>query len=107
MYRPKTAMLELLNTIEGIYWLIAGLLAAGLAIKRKWDQRGTAVLVVALVFFGISDFVEVDSGAWWRPWWLLVWKGACLALIGFGILMIRKRAASRATDRDRDGDPTV
>ncbi|MBE7458640.1 MAG: hypothetical protein KJ057_17160 [Phycisphaerae bacterium] len=31
--------------------------------------------------FGASDVVEADTGAWWRPWWLLAWKAACLAVL--------------------------
>lgn len=43
--------------------------------------RGRAlVLGIGLVMFGISDFVEMASGAWWEPWWLLVWKGICVGV---------------------------
>jgi hypothetical protein len=30
------------------------------------------------LFFGGSDIVEVQSGAWWSPWWLFVWKASCV-----------------------------
>ncbi|MHC4132622.1 MAG: hypothetical protein ACYSSP_06740 [Planctomycetota bacterium] len=40
---------------------------------------------ILLIAFGCSDFVEIRTGAWWRPWWLLVWKGGCLT--GFAILL--------------------
>lgn len=39
------------------------------------------VLAGSLVMFGLSDVVEVRTGAWYQPWWLLVWKGVCLATI--------------------------
>lgn len=28
--------------------------------------------------FGVSDIIELQTGAWWRPWWLLLLKAACL-----------------------------
>ena len=31
--------------------------------------------------FGISDLVEMHSGAWWEPWWLATWKGACVVVM--------------------------
>jgi hypothetical protein len=42
-------------------------------------------MAIILILFGISDFVEMVSGAWWQPWWLLVWKALC---IGVGFILI-------------------
>jgi hypothetical protein len=52
-------------------------------------------------FFGLSDLVEVTTGAWWRPWWLLAWKAACLlGLIAIGLHhWHRENAASEADTR--------
>gem|GEM_PF-3089523 len=50
--------------------------------RGRWT-RGSAAASVFLALFGVSDFVEVHTGAWWRPWWLLAWKGDCIfALAG-------------------------
>ena len=40
-------------------------------------------MIAAVTFcaFGVSDIVEVETGAWWRPWWLLVWKGLCIVVL--------------------------
>jgi len=46
-----------------------------------------AVAAVAFAFFGLSDFIEAHTGAWWQPWWLLVLKGLCIAV--FLVLLIR------------------
>lgn len=53
---------------------------------RRW-------MAFALVLFGLSDAVEIWSGAWWRPWWLLVWKAACVfAICAIGsVLYLRSR----------------
>jgi hypothetical protein len=53
-------------------------------------SRGRAqslVAVITFLAFGISDVVEATTGAWWRPWWLLVWKGTCLVV--FAVLLAR------------------
>ena len=38
------------------------------------------MLGIGLMAFGVSDFVEMATGAWWEPWWLLVWKGICVGV---------------------------
>jgi hypothetical protein len=57
--------------------------------------RQRAFLVLAFVLFGISDLIEIRTGAWWRPTWLLVWKGICLIAIAWMLFDIwrRKRIA--------------
>jgi hypothetical protein len=64
------------------------------AIARA--SRRTDVLLAAVTFlaFGGSDLVEAHTGAWWRPWWLLVWKGLCLAI--FAWLLVRHLRRRRA-----------
>ena len=66
------------NAVEACVWFIlaAVVFVAGyrhVDIRRiAWTASG------ALTLFGLSDIVEIQTGAWWRPWWLLVWKGACV-----------------------------
>jgi hypothetical protein len=66
--------------------------------------RGTGPLrmvpVVALLAFGISDIVETRTGAWYRPWWLLAWKAACvLALLTCVAMLGARRGWFRRTRR--------
>jgi hypothetical protein len=65
------------NIFEAGWWLL-------LSIICWWKDRGvwkpvarTAALLFAL--FALSDVIEVQTGAWWRPWWLAVIKGVCIA----------------------------
>jgi hypothetical protein len=39
------------------------------------------VAAAVLLAFGGSDVVETRTGAWWHPWWLLVWKGLCVVAL--------------------------
>ena len=57
---------------------------SGMTKKRSTKAYGI-LLAIILILFGISDFVEMATGAWWQPWWLLAWKGLCVAV---GIILI-------------------
>ena len=73
------------NLIEAGVWFLLALILFVHALrseKRLW--RTLFVLVVTLAIFGCSDLVESRTGAWWKPWWLLVWKAACLIVLLFG-----------------------
>lgn len=70
------------NLLEAFVWWA---LAAGFAFYA-WRSQGARrrlclIACGAFAAFGLSDIVEIRSGAWWRPWWLLVWKAACLAVM--------------------------
>lgn len=79
------------NSLEAALWLVVAgmLLVAGC---RRAPRRQIYWLASAtFVAFGFSDVVEVQTGAFWRPWWLLVWKLACIVLL---ILLWRKHRAA-------------
>ena len=42
---------------------------------------------VAFALFGLSDYIEAGTGAWWTPWWLLVLKVGCVLV--FVVLLYR------------------
>ncbi|MFP4103756.1 sensor histidine kinase [Coleofasciculus sp.] len=51
---------------------------------------------ITFFFFGLSDIIEVQTGAWWRPWWLLVWKSLCVFSMGALLInYLRSRSDSR------------
>jgi hypothetical protein len=80
------------NYIEACLWAAIGIIA----MARRSRPWGIA-LAGALVAFGISDIIETRTGAWYRPWWLLAWKAACIALIlTFGIAALRAYRRGRA-----------
>jgi hypothetical protein len=88
------------NYIEGVFWTIVGIV---LVIAGKRANRTYRVLSIVassvLIVFGISDFVEAQTGAWWRPLWLLGWKALCLVVLAWcywKYRRIRARLASQA-----------
>jgi len=66
------------NYLEASLW---GVIALSLLVASIFHPRHRSrLLLAALTFllFGLSDLVEISTGAWWRPTWLLLWKAASL-----------------------------
>ena len=71
----------LANQFEAALWIVmAGVMAMRFSVRREWS---TVRIVGAstLLLFGLSDLVECTTGAWWRPWWLLIWKATCVVAL--------------------------
>lgn len=84
------------NYLEAALWIVIGI---GFLLHAMIKRGGASSLVasVAFLLFGVSDLIETRTGAWWRPWWLLALKGACLAV--FLVLLARHVAARRRRRR--------
>lgn len=78
------------NLIEAGVWFLLAVILFIHTLRRQRHLRGTLFLLVGtLAVFGGSDLVEARTGAWWKPWWLFVWKAAGaagVALLFFGFL---------------------
>lgn len=80
------------NLLEGLLWLS---IAAGFTLalcKARSNADLKAVAAVLFLTFGLSDFVEIQTGGWYKPWWLLAWKAS--NLIGLVIVYILYRRRS-------------
>lgn len=74
-------MHEIGNIAEAALWGLIALVLAGRAFFLSGKGRRTSVIAaVFFALFGLSDVVEVYTGAWWRPWWLFGWKGLCIGV---------------------------
>ena len=95
---PPSSEFVLINRIEAGFWIAIALIMVVQAVRLP-RRRGIAlVAAVALAAFGVSDIVETRTGAWWHPWWLLLWKGGC---VGTFVVLLwwwtrRKRALRTA-----------
>jgi hypothetical protein len=75
------------NLIEAGVWFVLAVALCVYAFRVEKRVRLTLfTIVVTLVAFGGSDLVEAHTGAWWKPWWLFVWKALCVAVLLFGFL---------------------
>lgn len=69
------------NYIEAGVWFLFFWILLIRAYKRgKRDPFFFNQLIASFFFllFSISDLIEVQTGAWWRPVWLLMLKGICI-----------------------------
>ena len=82
------------NYIEAGLWSVIG---AGFLLHALLKRGGATSIIASMAFFlfAVSDVIETKTGAWWRPWWLLVMKGGCIAV--FLVLFARHVLAARRT----------
>src|SRR3954454_17643760 len=96
---------KLYNYAEVLIWPAIGLT---LLIASFWRTgavlRDFRLASLVLFAFGVSDYFEAENGnEWWRPWWLFLWKAACVAAL-LAILtraFIRERKAKKAIAAER------
>ena len=66
------------NLTEGFFWLLIAAVLLSASWRKQQFRRYLIIAALLFILFGVSDFVEVHTGVWWRPWWLFVWNAACL-----------------------------
>ena len=94
-YRLIDNFIEYGNLIEGFFWVAIGVCFTA---SLWWPKRRGAKLVAAITFiaFGCSDFVEYQTGAWWQPLWLMLWKGACVCVMAaLFIAHVRRKRSTK------------
>ncbi|MGM3308274.1 hypothetical protein ACSQ6I_20240 [Anabaena sp. WFMT] len=71
------------NYIEAVLWSLFSLGFLIYSYKRNYliAKRKNQITSIIFLLFGLSDIVEIQTGGWWKPWWLLLWKASCV--IGF------------------------
>lgn len=74
---------DIFNFFEVGLWAMFAIAVALFGHCAKLSGRNRAILSIALMAFSWSDYVELRTGAWWRPWWLLMLKGTCLVCFAF------------------------
>lgn len=84
-------MVEVFNFAEASLWfLIAGVLFLKARRLNRSRAKIARVASAAFFLFGISDLIEARTGAWWMPWWLLVWKTICVVVFLVCLIQYRK-----------------
>lgn len=79
------------NFYESILWFTIGLTMAVAAFRHRQQWKQLLAAAGLFVMFGFSDIVEMETGAWWRPWWLFVWKAVVVAGLVSILLWYRRR----------------
>ena len=83
------------NVAEAAWWIGVGVALPFLPIRPD-APRCRRALAADLIAFGLSDAVEVFTGAWWRPWWLAALKVACGATIAASAFLWFRKARRRS-----------
>ena len=88
-----TRAFQIANYIEAGFWTCIGIAFAITALRQSGIARKHCwIAAITFVLFGISDLVESTTGAWYRPLWLLIWKGLCLLVFAWLLInYIRRR----------------
>jgi hypothetical protein len=96
---PTPDFVTIFNGLEALLW---SALAVVIAVRfRKSDaglRRLSWMTAALLVAFAVSDVIEMQTGAWWRPVGLLVLKGVCLAGLTFCFVAMIRRVRARKAD---------
>ena len=80
------------NVFETCLWTVIAIILAVKACRTDKHRRWLLAASLTLLLFAASEWKEYQTGAWWRPYWLALWKGACiLTLIGLGVVYRRIR----------------
>jgi len=73
--RESPSFHAVFNYGEAALWFV---LAIALTVRLRMTRPWRWLLPLAFAVFGVSDLIEVQTGTWWEPWWLLVMKSACV-----------------------------
>ena len=89
---PNPDFVTIFNGCEaGLWSALAVVIAVRFGKSEVGLRRLSWMTAALLVAFALSDVIEMQMGAWWRPVGLLVLKGVCLAgLTGCFVVMIRR-----------------
>jgi hypothetical protein len=86
-----TAIETIFNGCEAGLWLIFAVVVAVLYRRAEARTRRRSRWMAAFfVLFAVSDIIEMQTGAWWRPAGLLVLKGVCLVGLTWCFVALRR-----------------
>ena len=88
------------NAIEALLWTLMAVALVVIAAIQKGVRGRLILAALTFLMFAGSDIIEMQTGAWWRPWWLLVWKAMCIA--GFVALAVYHYRSGRASTNTYD-----
>jgi hypothetical protein len=92
--------LAIFNSLEAVFWMVVGVVVYRKSRLHDPNRRLGVIASVWFVLFGLSDVWEVYSGAWWRPWPLLVLKALCItALVTCGVISRKNKKSCAAVRR--------
>jgi hypothetical protein len=96
------------NRCEAALWLLisAAIAVHAVACRARGAlvARHQSIAALAFAVFGVSDIIECYTGAWWRPWWLLVLKASCVVALILCYIAHKQAVASSRSTREPSRD---
>lgn len=93
------------NLAEAILWLVFAVAFGVMACRANGRRRRLfTVLLGAFLVFAVSDLIEAQTGAWWRPIWLLLLKAACIGVFTYSVLEYKRIDKTEGTQPRRPVD---
>ena len=97
---------QVANYWEAALWVVIAVAFVAAAVWLPSARRRCLVLAFFFAAFGGSDVVEAQYGQWWDPWWLLVWKAACVIYFAYALWHYwqqQRRGVGEQKSGSRDG----
>ena len=69
---------KVFNLVEGLMWIGMGTILLWKSCSSERARNPIILAGVTFILFGLSDFVEIQTGSWFEPVWLLIWNVACV-----------------------------
>lgn len=86
------------NMVESVLWFIFAVAFCAMAFRAGGRRRRLSLtLAAAFLAFGISDLIEAQTGAWWRPPGLFILKASCVAVFAYGYWEYRRISRAEIT----------
>lgn len=82
---------QIFNLVEGSVWLVIAVVFSVRAVRHPVHRDLAVAAAVAFAGFGVSDWIEVGTRAWYRPPALLVLKTVCVVAFAALLWIYRRR----------------
>lgn len=82
---------QLVNLAEGILWVAIALVFLFRLSQTKQNRDLAIICVFAFMLFGVSDFIEVYTRAWYQPAALFILKACCIVTFVVLYIVYRRR----------------
>ncbi|QDV15819.1 hypothetical protein Pan153_04380 [Gimesia panareensis] len=89
---------QILNLAEAILWISIACLFLVRLRHTKQNRDLSIACVIAFALFGVSDFIEIRTRAWYQPVSLFILKAGCIVTLVTVFLIYRRR---RKTSPDK------
>ena len=88
---------EIYNWVEIFLWCVIGIVFTARSFKSKFRSQALTA-GITFIIFGITDIIEIQTGAWWDPWWLFAIKAICVISLFITFMVYRKIKSNLNTD---------